>query len=68
MTFDPRDPTSRVRETTPAGLKIWDPASGRELLSLIGHTRGITSIAFAPGGDRLASTGWDQTIRLWDGK
>ena len=33
---------------------------------LIGHTDKVTSVAFAPKGDKVLSGGWDATVRLWD--
>ena len=35
-------------------VKIWDSATGKELLSLKGHA-GRSSVAFSPDGQRLAS-------------
>jgi WD40 repeat protein len=47
-------------------VKIWNPVSGGAALrTLVGHTSFVMSLAFLPDG-RLASTGWDHTIRLWN--
>jgi WD40 repeat protein/tRNA A-37 threonylcarbamoyl transferase component Bud32 len=47
-------------------IRVWDPADGRLLGELSGHTNSITDHAFSPAGDRFATCSRDQTIRIWD--
>ena len=47
-------------------VKVWDVASGRELLSFTGHASAIVSIAFSPDGTQLATASRDGTAKLWD--
>ena len=49
-----------------SSVRLWDPADGRLVRELKGHTGGITAIAFSPADKRLASASHDGTIRLWD--
>ena len=46
--------------------RLWDVATGEELLVLRGHTRAVNAIAFNPIAPRLASASADHTVRLWD--
>jgi RNA polymerase sigma factor (sigma-70 family) len=54
--YGDRDPT----------VRLWDVATGKELLKLEGHTGGTYALAFLPGGKKAVSGGADGTIRIWD--
>ncbi|HYN89527.1 MAG TPA: hypothetical protein VER55_13415, partial [Ardenticatenaceae bacterium] len=46
--------------------RVWDPATGRELLAFSAHSEMVTGVVFSPDGERLATSGWDGLAKLWD--
>ena len=47
-------------------IRISDVAGRRERLRLTGHTARVWGLAYSPEGDLLATSGDDETLRLWD--
>jgi WD40 repeat protein len=45
---------------------IYDVATGRLLVSLVGHTRGIAWGGFAAGGSEVLTESLDHTARVWN--
>ncbi|MHC5732158.1 MAG: WD40 repeat domain-containing protein, partial [Nostoc sp.] len=46
-------------------IKLWNPATGEEILTLTGHTNTVTSVTFSPDGKTLVSGSEDNTIKIW---
>ena len=56
-----------VRLEQPADcICIWDPAIGRCISTLEGHSRSVWSVAWSHDATRLASASNDNTIKIWD--
>jgi WD40 repeat protein len=46
--------------------KVWDAATGEELITLSGHANAVWDVAFSPDGTRLATASPDRTAKVWD--
>jgi len=47
------------------GVNIWNVANGQHLGSLKGQSA-ISSIHLTPSGHKVATAGWDKSIKIWD--
>ena len=49
-----------IQDTVPSDVE--DPCE----LTLLGHTSGVRCCCYSPGGDLVASTAEDGSLRVWD--
>ena len=47
-------------------VRVWDSATGEEVLSLKGHTKPVTSAAFSPDGKQIVTGSHDNTVKMWE--
>ena len=64
MAYSP-DGTTIASGDEDGTVKLWDPNTGRERCTLVGHTGKVRALAFSPDGSVLATGDAGGTIRLW---
>ncbi len=50
--------------TGKGNITIWDMNSGKEVMTLSGHTGNVNILAYSPDGTRLVSSA--ETVKIWD--
>lgn len=50
---------------TPISLKVWESQSGKELLSLTGHSDVVYCCAFSSNDAKIVSCSADHTVKVW---
>jgi WD40 repeat protein len=46
--------------------KIWEAATGDEILTFNGHTSGVIGVNFSPDGTKVVSGSSDDTVKIWE--
>ncbi len=59
---------SRLATAADKVVKLWDARTGKELLTIRGHTAGVGAAAWSPDGSRLATASHDGTAKVWDAR
>jgi WD40 repeat protein len=59
-------PDGTLLATAGQDLKVWDSATGVEILAFEGHAGLIAAIDFSPDGSQLISGGLDALAKIWD--
>lgn len=66
LAFSPDDRLLAVGFDDKSDILLLSTANGEEIRTLHGHTGDVNSLTFSPDGQKLASSSWDQTVKVWD--
>lgn len=65
VVFSPDKKTLATTNGKPT-IHLWDIATGKELRTLVGHTRGVRAVVFISDRKSLITSSWDKTIKFWN--
>ena len=65
ITFSP-DGVRIATASQDGTVKIWDAASGKEIITLRGHGSEIQSVVFSTDGKWIATGSGDNSAKIWD--
>ncbi len=68
LDFDPTGTRLAGGTMGDKSASIWNCTTGVRIAELNGHGAGLVGLAFSPDGKHLATSGTDNTIRIWDGE
>lgn len=63
--FSP-DGKSIVTSSSDKTVRVWNAASGEQLLILKGHQDAVRFASFSPDSKEIASLSWDNVVKIWD--
>jgi WD40 repeat protein len=65
VAFSP-DGKRLVTASQRGSVRLWDVATGQEILTLKGRALHVRSVAFSADGERLVSASLGRTVQVWD--
>jgi tetratricopeptide (TPR) repeat protein len=62
------DGTRIVTASGDTTAKVWHARTGAEILTLKGHTGGVSSASYSPDGMCIVTASYDTTAKVWDAR